>query len=61
MNRMKRNKISVKLTIYDLVPRVFFFLLLILRDNVENGNKKSLNIKKSKMLWSETGKFEEKY
>ena len=60
MNRMKRNKTSVKLTIYDLAHRVFF-LLLILRDNVENGNKKSLNIKKSKMLWSETGKFEEKY
>ena len=61
MNRMKRNKISVKLTIYDLVPRVFFFLLLILRDNVENGNKKSLNIKNAKMRWSEIGKFEEKY
>ena len=60
MNGMKRNKISVKQTIYDLVPRVFF-LLLMLRDNVENGNKKSLNIKKAKMLWSETGKFEEKY
>ena len=57
---MKRNKISVKQTIYDLVPRVFF-LLLMLRNNVENGNKKSLNIKKAKMLWSEIGKFEEKY
>ena len=60
MNGMKRNTISVKQTIYDLVPRVFF-LLLMLRDNVENGNKKSLNIKKAKMLWSEIGKFEEKY
>ena len=57
---MKRNKISIKQTIYDLAPRVFF-LLLILRDNVENGNKKSLNIKNAKMRWSEIGKFEEKY
>ena len=31
MNRMKRNKISVKLTIYDLVPRVFFFIIDIER------------------------------
>ena len=60
MNGMKRNKISIKQTIYDLAPRVFF-LLLILRDNVENGNKKSLNIKNAKMRWSEIGQFEEKY
>ena len=60
MNGMKRNKISIKQTIYDLAPRVFF-LLLILRDKVENGNKKSLNIKNAKMRWSEIGKFEEKY
>ena len=47
---MKRNKISGKQNICDLVPRAFSFFL-ILRDNVENGDETSLNIKKAKMLW----------
>ena len=58
---MKRNKISVKQNIFDLVPRAssFFF---ILRDNVKNGNEKHISIsKKQKSPGSETGKFEEKY
>ena len=49
---MKRDKISIKQNIFDLVPRASSFFL-ILRDNVENGNeKKSLNIKKAKKFWA---------
>ena len=48
---MKRDKVSVKQNIFDLVP-LAPSLFLTLRDNVENGNKKkSLNIKKAKKLW----------
>ena len=48
---MKRDKISVKQNIFDLVPRASSFFL-ILRDNVENWNEKtSLTIKKVKKLW----------
>ena len=58
---MKRDKISIKQNIFDLVPRVSSFFL-ILRDNVEIGHeKKNLNIKKVKKFWSETGKSEGKY
>lgn len=45
---MKRNKILVKMNIYDLIPRAFSFFLL-LRDCAENGNGNSalsLSIKK---------------
>lgn len=45
---MKRNKISVKMSIYDLISRAFSFFLL-LRDCAENGNENSalsLSIKK---------------
>ena len=39
---MKRDKISIKQNIFDLVPRASSFFL-ILRDKVENGNKKKIS------------------
>ena len=58
---MKRDKILVKQNIFDLFPRASSFLL-ILRDNVENGNEKNLSIsKKKKSSASETDKSEKKY
>ena len=39
---MKRDKISIKQNIFDLVPRASSFFL-ILRDNVENGNEKKIS------------------
>ena len=55
---MKRDKISVKQNIFDLIPRASSFFLII-RDNVENGN---LSIsQKQNSSRSETGKSEEKY
>ena len=58
---MKRDKISIKQNIFDLVPRTSLFFL-ILRDKVENGNEKYLSIsKKQKSSGSETGKSGEKY
>ena len=54
---MKRDKISIKQNIFDLVPRASSFFL-ILRDNVENGNeKKSLTIKKAKKFWQQDWKI----
>ena len=57
---MKRDKISVKHSIFDLVPQASSFFL-ILRNNMKNENQKNLSIsKKQKSSGSETGKLEEK-
>ena len=47
---MKRDKISVKHSIFDLVSQASSFFL-ILRNNMENENENNLNIKKAKKLW----------
>ena len=39
---MKRDKISVKQNIFDLVSQASLFFF-ILRDNVENGNEKKIS------------------
>ena len=59
---MKHNKISVKQNIFDLIPRASSFFL-ILRDNVENENKKNLSLSKKQKssTGSETEKFKKKY
>ena len=51
---MKRDKISIKQNIFDLVPRASSFFL-ILRDNVENGNEKNLSISKKQKSYFEKG------